>query len=98
MILALKLHHQVTLGIPYLGQLELHLIEGTYTCNVNNIVVIRGFNLLTRMLEAVPHVRKQLQCIWKSQFVSFLFAPVMALTPAVVELPSSKGRRNRCLV
>ena len=44
-----------------------------------------------RMFEALAHVRKQLQFLWSGQLVLNLFSQVLALTPAAVELPSSKG-------
>lgn len=43
------------------------------------------------MFEALAHVRRQLQLLWSGQLVDHFFSPVLALTPAAVELPSSKG-------
>lgn len=47
--------------------------------------------MFARTLEALVHVRKQLQLLWSGPLVDYLFSPVLALTPATIELPSSKG-------
>lgn len=43
------------------------------------------------MFEALAHVRRQLQFLWSGELVDTLFAPVLAVTPVVVESQSSKG-------
>ena len=52
------------------------------------------FWFCARTLEALVHVRKQLQLLWSDPLVDHLFSPILALTPATVELPSSKGTRS----
>ena len=47
--------------------------------------------IYARTLEALVHVRKQLQLLWSGPLIDHLFSPILALTPATIELPSSKG-------
>ena len=48
-----------------------------------------------RHLEAAPHILKQILLLWKREFVSLLFAPLLALTPAAettaTKVPTSQS-------
>ena len=49
-----------------------------------------------RHLEAAPHILKQILLLWKREFVSLLFAPLLALTLAAettaTKVPTSQSR------
>lgn len=65
---------------------------GVGTCLGHSIIdKITDVSFFARTLEALVHVRKQLQLLWSSPLIDYLFSPVLALTPATIELPSSKG-------
>jgi ubiquitin-protein ligase E3 B len=48
-----------------------------------------------RYMDAMPNILRQMQLLWKKEFLSFLFAPLFAVTPAKDDRPVQTATMSR---
>ena len=51
---------------------------------------------MRRYMDAMPNILRQMQLLWKKEFLSFLFAPLFAVTPAKDDRPVQTATMSGC--